>query len=130
MTKQEHIDYWLRTAERDWKVVQSLYDTKEYVYSLFFGHLVLEKIAKALWIKNNASNQPPKIHNIVSILTQAGVEITEEQNIFFLQINVFQLEGRYPDYKDKIFRNYNAEKTLVILNQIKNERSWLLKMLQ
>ena len=56
MTKQEHIDYWLDTAKKDWRTVQNMYKTKDFVTALFFTHLHLEKICKALWVKNNTNN--------------------------------------------------------------------------
>ena len=31
MTKQQHIDYWVRTAEEDWLSVEALMKTKRYL---------------------------------------------------------------------------------------------------
>jgi len=44
MTKEEHIDYWLRSAEADWKVVNDLFLSANFVQSLFFAHLSYRKI--------------------------------------------------------------------------------------
>ena len=44
MTKQEHIDYWVKAAENDWTAVQTIYNGKEYIYALFFAHLFFGKI--------------------------------------------------------------------------------------
>ncbi|MCX6270622.1 MAG: HEPN domain-containing protein [Bacteroidetes bacterium] len=68
MTKEEHIKYWISIAEKDWKVVRNLYKSKDYVYCLFFAHLVVEKLSKAIWIKFKEENHPPRLHNIVYIL--------------------------------------------------------------
>ena len=53
MTKQEHIDYWVEAANKDWLAIQEMYNAKTFVYALFFAHLVLEKLAKAHWVKDN-----------------------------------------------------------------------------
>ena len=82
MTKKEHIDYWLKSAEKDWETIKFLLKGKRYVHELFFGHLYLEKILKALWVKNNKENYPPKIHNLLSILKQAKIELEENQQLF------------------------------------------------
>jgi DNA-directed RNA polymerase len=35
MSKEEHIAYWVNTAEKDWKAVKDLFETANYVQSLF-----------------------------------------------------------------------------------------------
>ena len=42
MTKQEHIDYWVKTAKDDWDAVEKMYQSKVYIHGLFFAHLYLE----------------------------------------------------------------------------------------
>jgi HEPN domain-containing protein len=63
-TKQQYIDYWVNTAEDDWESVEILFQGKKYLHCLFWSHLVLEKLAKAIWIKTHEDNIPPKVHNI------------------------------------------------------------------
>lgn len=130
MTKEEHIKYWIETSEEDWNVVDALYSSNKYLYSLFFSHLLLEKLAKALWVKHNEDNFPPKIHNIVLLLEQAEIEMSIDQKKFFITMNDFQLEGRYPDYKNKIYKLITKKDTDEILSKVKQEREWLLKKLQ
>lgn len=66
---------------------------------MFIGHLTLEKILKALWVKNNPDDIPPRTHNLKKIADEAGYPMTEEEAMLFLEINDFNLETRYPDYK-------------------------------
>jgi len=65
MTKQEHISWWKLTASKDWEAVDSLLKGKNYVQALFWAHLVLEKLLKAHWIKDNKEDNPPKTHNLI-----------------------------------------------------------------
>lgn len=129
LTKQEHIDYWIDTAKRDWRTVQNMYKTKDFVPALFFTHLHLEKICKALWVKNNVNNTPPKIHNLIKLLNEAGIKYSEEQMNFMLVMNNFQLEGRYPDYKQKLYKTYKKSNTAEILQQAKKHSKWLQEQL-
>ena len=92
MTKQDHIKYWRNSSDRDWRTVGNLFKTKEYVPALFFAHLHLEKLSKAIWVKNNKENHPPRIHNLVTLLKGAGVEFSQEQLDFMIVMNNFQLE--------------------------------------
>ena len=125
LTKDEHIKYWLDTAAKDWKAAQQLFKAKSYIHALFFGHLYLEKLCKALWVKNNDSNTPPKVHNLVKILNETGIEYSAEQMDFMIIMNNFQLEGRYPDYQQRLFKMYKAAKTQEILKQVKTFGKWL-----
>jgi len=130
MTKKEHINYWLKTANEDWQTVNYLLKGKRYVNALFFAHLVLEKLCKAHWVKDNIGNHPLKIHNLVRLVEQSHLNFTGEEMDFLRMMNNFQLEGRYPDYKDVIYRFYKSAETKKILKQVNYIRECLLKKLQ
>ncbi len=42
-------------------------------------------------------------------------------------MNQFQLEGRYPDYKDELYKKYKAVATKKILDQVDTVRKCLLE---
>ena len=130
MTKEEHIRYWVDTAERDWIAAENMYMTKDYMHSLFWAHLVLEKLAKAHWVKNNQDDIPPKIHNIVSLLEQSNVDLGDETMDFLEGFNRFQLSGRYPDYQNNIYTMCTKEYTFEQLEKVKEVRQCLIEMLQ
>jgi len=46
MAKVSKVDYWIVSAENDWKVAGHLLEKGDHTYALFFGHLTLEKILK------------------------------------------------------------------------------------
>ena len=129
MTKEQHIDYWRNTAEEDWITVGALLDTGRYLHALFWAHLVLEKLAKALWVKNNESNTPPKIHNLITILRQANVDLGDETMNFIGKYNDFQLSSRYPDYLNKMYKIATKKYAEKNLQTVKEIRQCLLKML-
>jgi len=129
MTKKEHIKYWVDTANNDWKTVNNLFQSYDFVPALFFCHLHLEKICKALWVKNNKENSPPRSHNLIKILNESNVHTNEEQLDFMLVMNNFQLEGRYPDYKQKLHKTYKKENTKEIIDNVKKLSKWLQKKL-
>ena len=129
MTKKEHIDYWVQTAKRDWRTVQNMFKTKDYVPSLFFAHLVLEKLLKAHWIKDNNQNHPPRIHNLMFLAGKLTYPFTDEEMVFMGRMNDFQLEGRYPDYNNNIYKLYKLKETEPILKEVDKLRKCLLKNL-
>jgi len=130
MTKQQYIDYWINTSENDWVTVEALFESKRYSHCLFWAHLVLEKIAKAHWVKNHEENIPPKVHNVVWLLEESGVNLGDEIMDYLSNFNDFQLSGRYPDYTNKIYKICTETFTKKELEKVKEIRKCLLKMLQ
>ena len=52
---------------KDFDCAKVLHNAGHYAQALFWAHLTLEKLCKALWIKTNESNTPPFIHNLLKI---------------------------------------------------------------
>ncbi len=129
MTKKEHIIYWVETAKKDWQAIQYMYNAKSYLYALFFAHLVLEKLCKAHWIKDNEDNFPPKIHNLLNIVAKTNLQLSDADKDFLAIMNQFQLDGRYPDYKLELYKKYKSRETKRILEQVNTLRKCLLKSL-
>jgi len=130
MTKEQHIDYWLNTAEYDWNGVDGAFNSQNYMHCLFWAHLTLEKLAKAHWVKNNEENIPPKIHNVVRLLEMSNIDLGEKMMKFLSEFNDFQLSGRYPDYTNNIYSRCTKEFTFRKLEKVKEVRQCLLEMLQ
>ncbi len=64
------VKYWLTTAEDDWQFVSRAFKNKEYSHGLFFGHLVLEKILKALVVVRTRQHAKPT-HNLIDLALKA-----------------------------------------------------------
>lgn len=47
MTEEEKVQYWAAGSDIDFKAMNDLYNSGNYSWSLFVGHLVIEKILKA-----------------------------------------------------------------------------------
>ncbi|MFM8912593.1 MAG: HEPN domain-containing protein [Flammeovirgaceae bacterium] len=128
-TKAEHISHWVTQAEEDWQTTELLFAGKRYLHSLFFAHLSLEKICKAHWLNANESNVPSKTHNPIFLLSQTTVGLTDEQKEFLLEINRFQIEGRYPEQILKLHHAANAIFARTKLDYAKQLQLWLLSKL-
>jgi hypothetical protein len=63
MNQEEIVDYWKIEADESLKVATHLFDKKDYSYALFFGHLAVEKILKAIFVQNVSPNVP-RTHNL------------------------------------------------------------------
>ena len=63
MNVGEVVQYWLGLAEGDWPVTEHLFISGDYHYALFFGHLYLEKLLKALVVQATGEHAP-RTHNL------------------------------------------------------------------
>lgn len=125
MTQEEHIKYWLDSAEHDLETLDVLYETGKYDWSLFIGHLVLEKLLKAIFVKNNDNKIPPKLHNLVRLAEESHLMIDNNKKIILDKINDFNIEVRYPDYKNEFYKTCTKEFAEEYLKEIKELYQWL-----
>lgn len=109
MTKKEHIEYWSSQVKDDFDCALVLNKAKHYAQSLFWAHLALEKMIKAFWIYKNESNTPPLVHNLVRLIVQTNEKFTDDDLLFFNEMNVFQIKGRYPNYAEKLEETISGE---------------------
>lgn len=128
MKHQQIIDHWIEGADKDYKTMMDLYNTRNFNWSLFMGHLVIEKLLKALYIKKTDSF-PPLIHDLRRICEKAGIELSEEKIINLDTITRFNINARYDDYKHSFYNLCTENFTVDWINKIKNIRIWIKQML-
>ncbi len=103
LTKQEHIAYWKREAERNWETALYLQKGRQYVMALFMLHLVLEKLLKAHWVKDNIDNQAPRTHDLQNLHNQTELDLAATDYDYLAIVGQWSIDTRYPDYKEKIY---------------------------
>ena len=125
MDIKEHIKYWLDSADHDWDTVQSLFSAAKYDWCLFIGHLVLEKILKALYVQANDNQLPPKTHNLVKLARLSKLDLSMEQEILLDEVNDFNLEVRYPQYKSEFYKRCTRKFSADYYQKINEMIIWL-----
>jgi HEPN domain-containing protein len=130
LTKEEHINYWLTNAEKDWQRAERCFRDKDYLFCLFCIHLCMEKICKAHWVKHNQDNIPPKTHNLLLLIGATNLRFENDDLIFLNDLNKFQLEGRYPDYMGDIYKVCTKLYTYQIMEKAKEIKICLIEKLQ
>ena len=91
MDKEKQIHYWLTASKLDWETAVDIYNSnKNLHFCLFICHLVIEKLLKALIVKET-SKHPLKTHNLLRLAEIAKVELKEEDIQFLEELNQFQL---------------------------------------
>lgn len=125
MKSEEHIQFWLDGAAHDLDAAESLFAAGKYDWCLFLGHLVLEKTLKAILVQKQSEKIPLKTHNLVKLAEKSSLELTDAQKTFLDEVNDFNLEIRYPDYKKAFYLHCSREYTTEYFNKIKEIYQWL-----
>ena len=121
-------DYWIVESEYDLKVAWDTFNAGNYSYALFFGHLVLEKILKAIYV-DRKKEHAPFIHNLLKLAEISEISIDQAQKDALNEITRFNLESRYPDDKKSFRKECTEDFTRKWLNVIEEIYKWLKSML-
>jgi HEPN domain-containing protein len=109
LTKQEHTEYWVTGAEDSWESALVLMSSNHYSMAAFCFHLSIEKLLKGIWVKNSESNFPPRIHNLITLHNGANLNLEPDILAEFSSINSWNLEGRYIEYRTKMYLAINKQ---------------------
>jgi HEPN domain-containing protein len=123
------VEYWLKSADDDWKVAKHLFERGDYSYSLFFGHLTIEKSIKAIYV-DRLNDNPPFTHRLVYLAEITSLELTEDILKLLETVTDFNLEARYPDEKFSFKKRCTKEFTQRYLKEIGVLRKWLAKQIR
>ena len=100
---KEYVEYWWITAANDKKTLDALYKSKRYDAALFFGHIILEKILKALVVENT-KGVAPFIHDLVRLESLTAAGLSPEEKDLLDEVNEFNIRARYPEDKFLFFK--------------------------
>lgn len=128
MEKTELVKYWSNSSDRDYKAMRHLFEKKDYNWALFLGHLVIEKLLKAYFVKN-VNNQPPYIHNLLRLAEKTELKLSEKQKDFLVTATAFNIRARYDDYKLAFYKTCTKNYTEKWINEIEGFRKWIKKQL-
>ncbi|MFZ4456663.1 MAG: HEPN domain-containing protein [Bacteroidales bacterium] len=115
---------WIESADKDYKTMLDLYKTKNNSWALFMGHLVIEKLLKALFVKTKG-DYPPLIHDLRRICEKADVKLDMEQQIVLDSISRFNINARYDDYKQSFYKLCTDNFTSEWIEKIETCRLWI-----
>ena len=126
MNNIDLIKYWFKSADEDYDTMLYLKVGKKNTWCLFMGHLVIEKLLKGLYVKNNPNaSMVPKIHNLILLSQKAKLKVPTEIREKIQTINTFNISARYDDYKrtfdEKCTDSYTSEQ----VKNIEEVRKWL-----
>lgn len=121
MDVEKHINYWVNAANSDHETAEILIQGGKPIEGLFFCHLCIEKMLKALVVKK-IGDFPPKSHDLEYLSRKSEIILKEKDALLCRSLMIYQIEGRYPEYYPK-FPAKNEVSTY--LKETKDLMKWI-----
>lgn len=126
LSKEDHIEYWKKSANDSWETANYLKDGRKYSEALFLYCLAIEKYLKAHWVKDNKNNFPPRIHDLRALYSETTLDLDAHHIDFMDTISRWNIEGRYPDYRFTLKKIATEQYMNEQLEKLKSLRECLL----
>ncbi len=122
------ITYWIETSDEDFNTMHKLLESKSHGWALFLGHLSVEKLFKALYVKKFRKHAP-FIHNLFRLAELTDLQLNDEYADWLDTITSFNLHARYDDYKREFYSLCTPAFTKQWVEKIIIIRLWIREML-
>jgi len=122
--KDKLIEYWITGSDDDYETMIAMFDSKRFSWALFIGHLMIEKLLKAYYVKVK-SDYPPFIHNLLRLAEKAEMSLTDDIKKQLVTITAFNINARYDDYKMSFKKKCTTEFTEEWIDKLKELRTWM-----
>jgi HEPN domain-containing protein len=127
--KDKLVKYWVDSSDEDFETMIAMFESERYSWSMFVGHLMIEKLLKALFVKVN-NEFPPFIHNLLRLAEKCNLDLNEEHRLFFATVTAFNINARYDDYKMSFQKTCTAEFSGIWIEELKNKRLWIKELVK
>ena len=125
----QDVKYWVDLSKYDIDTAKAMMTSGRYLYVLFTCQQAVEKMLKALVVQNT-KNFPPKIHDLVKLLSIADIEANNRKKEFLFKLNFYYLETRYPHEISEISKQIKKKTAMDFLDQTKKILKWLKSEIQ
>lgn len=117
-------NHWIETSNDDFRTMNKLLKAKTYNWALFVGHISVEKLLKALYVKLH-ERHAPAIHNLYRLAELCELELTDEYSDWLDTVTSFNINARYDDYRKEFYNLCTPEYTKLWIARIKELRKWI-----
>jgi len=126
MMDEKLIKHWVDGSDKNFDDMNAIFKKAGRCdWALYIGHLCLEKLLKAIYVKVTEKPEPPYIHNLVSLAKKCNLELTDERVGELNTVNSFCIESKYDDQKLEFYKRCTREYTVKSMKLIKELRQWL-----
>ena len=127
----DKVEYWLGLCDEDMKTARLLLKGERLLHMAFFCHQITEKALKAA-VANITGETPPKIHDLIKLAAKSNIygRLSERQLSFLEELDPFDIEARYPDYKARTEKTLSVDKCAGMLKETEGFLCWIKKELE
>ncbi len=119
-------NFWIKQSDKDWRVTKGLFGLGHYAHALFFCHLSLEKLLKAIVVQET-KKQSPYTHDLLALTQTSGINPSKAQEKQLNEITAFNVRARYDDVKYLFYKKATKKYTEKYIEFTKQLRLWLKK---
>lgn len=110
MTEIDAVQAWKSSAIEDMKLGEDLSKQGKNAHALFFLHLALEKIIKG--VHQHLRHEPSLfIHDLYKLAINAGIEVSESEELKLDEISTFNVAARYDIFKLRLYQKATPDYT-------------------
>ncbi|MCL2081401.1 MAG: HEPN domain-containing protein [Oscillospiraceae bacterium] len=127
----DKIEYWLGLCDEDFITAKWLLRGERWLYTAYFCNQIAEKALKAA-VANVTDEVPPKTHDLYKLAKYSRIteDLTDAHRVFLNKIARYQIEARYPEYKNQSAALLDAEKCGQMLNETEDFLCWIKQRLE
>jgi HEPN domain-containing protein len=122
------IQHWMESSDSDYNTMLNLFNSADYNWALFLGHLVIEKLLKALYVKK-FNKHAVFGHDLLRIASKLDLDLSDEQSEWLDRLTTFNINTRYDSYKQEFIKLCTREFAEDWKLKIEELRRWLKKQL-
>jgi len=98
------VKYWLDGSAYDFETSRNLITAGKFPYALFFGHLSLEKLLKAIVVKKTQAHAP-RSHSLTLLAEDTTLSIPAHIMDKLAVYTAFNIETKYPNDREYFYKN-------------------------
>ena len=118
------VNHWKESSDKDYQTMLNLFNSADYNWALFLGHLVIEKILKAIYVKK-FNKHAIFGHDLLRLASKTDLVLSEEQSEWFDRLTTFNINTRYDSYKQDFNKLCTKEFAEEWKLKIEELRRWL-----
>lgn len=122
----DKVAYWYDTANYDIDTAEAMYKTERWLYVAFMCHQAIEKTLKGYWCATQTTD-PPYTHNHMRLAEGCNLleEMSDEQTDLLFSIANYNIEARYPEDKEALFRTLTPQNCRNLIDETKQLIEWI-----
>lgn len=112
---------WLEIAAEDLDAAEAMLRSGRYLYAGFEAQQAAEKALKA--VLQEAARVPPKIHNLVTLARDAGVDVQELLDRL-ATLSAYYIATRYPEVRKELSQRTTLDVAESLLDTAREVHAW------